>query len=164
MTPDTTLPDLGRRLAGERQRKALSQAAVARRAGVAAEYLSRIERGRIHPTLRTMLKLTNALGLDLADLVGPHPARRETCPISGSRCVLDLVRSEIDIRRERAVAFTPREIRLLRKLADWIHGASPECLHAVETLFEELGRAQGSTRGPGREQMAIALANALREH
>ncbi|MBI4230991.1 MAG: helix-turn-helix domain-containing protein [Planctomycetes bacterium] len=45
---------LGRRLAGERRRRRLTQADIHRRTGLSIEYISRTENGRENPTILTL--------------------------------------------------------------------------------------------------------------
>ena len=86
--------DVGKRIAGWRKRKGISQIEVARRADLAPSYLSRIEKGRIHPTFRMASRIASALGMSLDDLLGHSPPRRKgrPCPVSVSgACLIDLV-------------------------------------------------------------------------
>ena len=53
--------DIGRRIRELRQRKKLSLRGLAREAGVAVSFLSKVESGRGSPTLATLLKLLEAL-------------------------------------------------------------------------------------------------------
>jgi len=140
MAAITARIDVGRRLAAERQRKGVTQATVARRAGLAAEYLSRIETGRVQPTFRTVLRVAEALDVGLDRIVCPStPRQPDPCPVSGGACMLELVRSEAVIRRgERGASFTPKELRLLRRVADWIRTAPRDRVRALEILMEDL--------------------------
>ncbi len=52
---------LARRIIRDRRAVGLTQAELARRAGIAAETLNRIEKGRITPTMTTMAKIDRAL-------------------------------------------------------------------------------------------------------
>ena len=57
------------RLRKIRQRKGLSQAAVAESAGLSREYVNKIEAGRYDPPLSTLNRLAKALKVKVADLV-----------------------------------------------------------------------------------------------
>ena len=48
-----------------RTARGLDQATLARRAGTTQTYVSRIERGKISPTLTTLTRLMHAMGLEL---------------------------------------------------------------------------------------------------
>lgn len=75
-------PDLSSAISGARQRAGLSQAALARRAGISASYLSRIEsaaweRGGPLPADGVLRALARALGISSANLVALGKAARE---------------------------------------------------------------------------------------
>jgi DNA-binding XRE family transcriptional regulator len=64
-----------------REQRAISQTALARRAGISAEYLGRIERGEADPRMSVLLALASELGTSLRDVftdaeaaLSPHPA------------------------------------------------------------------------------------------
>ena len=61
--------DLARRLKALRKEKGLTQAALAKRAGVTLSYIGRLEIGRHDPQLSTLQKLAKALGVSLPELV-----------------------------------------------------------------------------------------------
>src|SRR5690242_11332249 len=56
---------LGRELAAARNRLSLSQADVAKRAGITQAAVSRLESGEINPQVTTLLNLVRALELDV---------------------------------------------------------------------------------------------------
>lgn len=55
--------DVGRQLVEARQAAGLSQRELARRAGVPASTIGRIERGAVSPTIQTLERLASALGV-----------------------------------------------------------------------------------------------------
>lgn len=63
------LKSLGERIRLARTSIGLSQEALAERAGLHRTYVSSVERGERNPTLATLLKLGEALGVDLGDLL-----------------------------------------------------------------------------------------------
>lgn len=65
--------EIGTRIREIRKRLALSLQEVAERAGVAIGTLSQLERGLSQPSLRTLQKICNALGVPLAWLFGATP-------------------------------------------------------------------------------------------
>jgi len=139
---DVGVPDLGRRITAARLRRGYSQGTVARLSGVAPSYLSRIENGKIQPTFRMVLRILKALRVELDEIVDSGALSRPEkghCPVSRhGRCLLDLVRSESDLTRgEKVEAYTPRQIRLLRRLAMWMRSARPDRLRAMEILLED---------------------------
>lgn len=70
------LPDIGSAIRAWRQAKRLTQTDIRNRAGISRSYLSRIESGRMIPSLATMEKLATALELTIAELL--QPVKRET--------------------------------------------------------------------------------------
>jgi transcriptional regulator with XRE-family HTH domain len=69
------MPNFHEAVRAIRQAKGLTQEQVAERAGVSAKHLGEIERGDGNPSLRVMLRLSRAIDLDLATLVGDQVAR-----------------------------------------------------------------------------------------
>ena len=61
--------DLAHRLKELRKAKGLTQAVLAKRAGVTLSYIGRLEIGRHDPQLSTLQKIAKALGVSLAELV-----------------------------------------------------------------------------------------------
>ncbi|MGD8277857.1 MAG: helix-turn-helix transcriptional regulator [Gemmatimonadota bacterium] len=145
MNGDVGLPDLGRRITAARLRRGYSQGTVARLSGVAPSYLSRIENGKIQPTFRMVLRILRALRVELSEIVEPGSLTRHAkgpCPVSAhGRCLLELVRSEADLSREQAdESYTPRQVRLLRRLARWMRTVRDDRLRAMEILLEDWQR------------------------
>jgi transcriptional regulator with XRE-family HTH domain len=61
----------GELLRETRRQRGLDQADLARRAGTTQTYVSRIERGAVSPSLKTLRRLFNAMGVDLQLGVAP---------------------------------------------------------------------------------------------
>ena len=59
---------LGARIKEIRRRQRLSQEKLAERAGISAQYISNIERGRENPTLDLLLRLADALKVSLGSM------------------------------------------------------------------------------------------------
>ncbi|HEV2572329.1 MAG TPA: helix-turn-helix transcriptional regulator [Beijerinckiaceae bacterium] len=62
---------VGRNFARLRQKKGLTQEAVAERSGISQQYLSGLERGQRNPTVITLYELARALGVSPVDLLRP---------------------------------------------------------------------------------------------
>jgi transcriptional regulator with XRE-family HTH domain len=65
--------DGGELLRETRRQRGLDQADLARRAGTTQTYVSRIECGTVSPSLKTLRRLFNAMGVDLQLGVAPLP-------------------------------------------------------------------------------------------
>ena len=98
MSADSEAPpggEVGPRLRQLREQKALSARQVADLAGVTPAYLSRLENGRISPTVATLARLVAAMGETMATLFSEPPGtedavvRRADRHLMRSRGVLD---------------------------------------------------------------------------
>jgi transcriptional regulator with XRE-family HTH domain len=146
MTKKSSEPEVGKRIATSRLHLGLSQTVVARRAGIDPSYLSRIETGKVHPTVGTAMRIAKAMRTSLVDLLGPSPPnqKEKPCPVSPSgRCLLDLIDRKAGSRRGPET-FSPRQIRLLRRFVRLVQQCSPSLLRALEVLVGEMldGRAK----------------------
>ena len=56
-------------LKGEREKRGLSMTVLASRAGLSQQMISYVERGMRNPTLDTLIRVTDALEVDLAELI-----------------------------------------------------------------------------------------------
>ncbi len=87
--------EVGPRLRQLREQKAMSARQVADLAGVSAAYLSRLENGRVSPTVATLARLVSAMGETMATLFQDTPSaepmvvRRDERHLMRSRGVLD---------------------------------------------------------------------------
>jgi len=127
-----------------RQDKGMTQGEVGDRAGLAASYISRIENGHIQPTMTTLSRLAEALGVPASDIFriseksGPSTVHR--CPVSTSGdCVGELIRSNHGRRPGGGkLHYGKEELRLLR-IADFlvVHG-SKEVRSALATVLDSL--------------------------
>jgi transcriptional regulator with XRE-family HTH domain len=61
---------MGKTLKRLRTRNKLSQAALAKRAGLSREYVNKIEAGRYDPPLSTLNSIARALGVPVTELLG----------------------------------------------------------------------------------------------
>ena len=135
-------PDLGQRIAAHRSHLGLSQTIVAERAGLAASYLSRIENGKIFPTVPTAEKIAAALRLPLSDLLRPTPSQHKNrgCPVSAKgSCLIDLIDPKWGFgSRSRTERYSPRQIRLMRRFTALVREGSPELLKGLEVVVSGL--------------------------
>ena len=75
--PDRVVTELGKRVAQLRAEKGLSQSGLAELLGSTPQWVSQLERGTRSPTVHTLCKLANALGVRLADLFEDlHPVKK----------------------------------------------------------------------------------------
>jgi len=74
--PERILGLIGRRVAELRASRELTQEQLAERAEVSARYIQRVEAGTENLTVTTLIKMSNALRVPLADLLVPPVAPR----------------------------------------------------------------------------------------
>lgn len=141
-------PDIGKRIVANRLHRQLSQAAVSRRAGIHPSYLSRIETGRVHPTVRTASRIAAALKVTLDDLLGPTPPERrnQPCPVSpDGSCILDLIEAGSETATSQNGRYSPRQLRLLRRFAALLQRSQPGVLKVFEVLVAEFSDSGGGS-------------------
>jgi transcriptional regulator with XRE-family HTH domain len=135
-------PDLGLRVSAHRSQLGLSQTVIAKRAGLAASYLSRIENGKIFPTVPTAQKIATALRVPLSELLGPTPSesKKKGCPVTAKGvCLIDLIDPKWGFgSRGRAERYSPRQIRLMRGFTALVRKGSPELLKSLEVVVSNL--------------------------
>lgn len=61
--------EIGKKIKIQRIQKDLKQKDLARMAGISNTYLSDIENGRTNPSLKTLLRITHILDMNITDLV-----------------------------------------------------------------------------------------------
>ncbi|MFO0983174.1 MAG: helix-turn-helix transcriptional regulator [Planctomycetota bacterium] len=136
---------LGRRICEIRQAKSISQAAVARRAGLAAAYLSRIENDHIEPSFKTLHRIAAALRVSLTDLFGYDQQKKfkEHCPVSLSgNCVGQRIyQPHADRTTTHPESYTPRQIQLLQFANYLVLFGNKRVLDTLETTFLAFLRA-----------------------
>ena len=69
LAPEETLVSLGRNIQAYREMLRWSTEQLADRAGLNRSHIWKIEQGRSNPRLLTLLRITEALGCDLSDLM-----------------------------------------------------------------------------------------------
>ncbi len=131
-------PDLGQRIAAHRSQLGLTQTVIAKRAGLAASYLSRIENGKIFPTVPTAQKIATALRVPLSELLRPAPPQKKSkgCPVTAKgACLIDLIDPKWGFGSEgRGERYTPRQIRLMRRFTALVREGSPDLLNSLEVV------------------------------
>jgi transcriptional regulator with XRE-family HTH domain len=135
--------EIGKRISARRNQRALSQGTVGRRAGLDASYLCRIETGKVAPTVRTALRIADALHCTLDDLVGPTPPHRKNlpCPVNPSgSCLMDSV--DMHGKRPTGRAVSARQIRVMRQFSELLLHADTGMVNALEALIREIRKSR----------------------
>src|SRR5512142_54086 len=73
--------DVGKRLHELREAQGISMRALATRSGLAANALSMIERGKTSPSVSTLYKLADALGVPITEFFAPDAEKRNVLMI-----------------------------------------------------------------------------------
>lgn len=69
---------IGKRIQTHRQQKKITQEKLAEQVGISVVYLSKIENGRVYPTLETLSNICTELDIELAEiLTNTEIARRD---------------------------------------------------------------------------------------
>jgi transcriptional regulator with XRE-family HTH domain len=74
---DAVSVDVATRLRQLREGQKISMRALARRSGLSANALSMIERGRASPSVSTLYKIAEALGVSITEFFGDLPTKRD---------------------------------------------------------------------------------------
>jgi transcriptional regulator with XRE-family HTH domain len=109
---------------------------------LAVSYLSRVENGRLTPTVPTLTKIADALSVPLTALFDAAPIleARDVCPVSLSgRCILD----HLFVGRGRKLAkgiegYSKEQLEALRLCNFLLHTGDKELLRALLTLLKGL--------------------------
>jgi transcriptional regulator with XRE-family HTH domain len=143
--PHSSKHDFGKRVAAWRRSLGLDQQTVAQRAKIKASYLSRVERGKINPTVKTAQRIAEGLDVPLVCLLSPRssPERWKACPLTFSgRCVLDLIRKQsARARADSAEGYSPGDLRLMRQFMALVRQGDGSLLKGFEELVGRLVRA-----------------------
>ncbi len=136
---------LGERLRELRQAQGMSQGRLAELAAVTKSFVSQLERGKAMPSVTTIRRLTNALGLTLANLFAELPESQPHHPI--------VVRAE----HRRTIATPGRNVQLLL--------LAPNVNRAMEPIYNILLPGQATADEPmaheGEEWLYVVKGTAL---
>lgn len=139
---------MGRRIHTIRRSRRLTQKAVALRAGLAEPFLSRIENDHAEPSLSTLERLADAMGVSLGDFLNTKPSGfKPPCPVSQSgRCIAELIYQPGPRSAPEGERYTPRQIRFLRLATHLVQSASSDTLSALETVMHAMSKAPAARR------------------
>lgn len=118
-----------------------SQRSVADEAKVAVAYLSRVENGRVTPTLRTLGRLAGALGVEISAFLDARAPLEppDRCPVSLSgRCILDQLASTRGRRRRGAERYGPDELAALKLCNLLLQSANRQTTRMLTSIMKGL--------------------------
>lgn len=135
---------IGRAILRARLEQSLTQGQVGRRAGLATSYVSRIENDRIQPTMPTLNRLANALGVPASAIFRSHEESesllKHRCPVSTTgKCIGEQIRSHQGQQPVGRHANYAKDDLHLLKMTDYIarHGTK-ETRRALKVVLESL--------------------------
>ncbi len=139
--------DIGTRIAVWREHLNLLQTDVAQRAGMNVGYLSRVESGKVNPTVYTASRIAEAMGMSLEDLLRLPKSVHigdKSCPVSvtGS-CVLELLRAGSNRGRvAHSESYSPAQLRLVRQFMVLLQQSDRDLQRVLKRLIGEFLKAQ----------------------
>ncbi len=146
--PESRSLTAGQQIRTVRRARRLTQRELARKTGLAEPFLSRIETGRAQPSLRSIERLAEGLGVTVGDLLATRAEGfRPACPVSVSgRCIAELLYQPGPRMRWPAERYSTRQLRLLRLSNYLVLFGGPETLDALETVMHGLLKLPGTRR------------------
>jgi len=149
LPPHLAAEDIGRRIARSRRERRLSQRTVCRRTGLDPSYLSRLENGRVLPSVSMAMRIAAAMQMSLDELLGPSPPQQHgrMCPVGPSgHCLMDAADSETRRLPAHRRGLSESRIRLLQRFAALVERSDSETVGALNILLRELekGRRAGA--------------------
>lgn len=145
LEPLLTTAQIGQRIARSRRTRRLSQGTVCRRTGLDPSYLSRIENGKVQTSVSMALRIANALGMSLDELLGPSPpqAHGKTCPVSRTGdCLLDVQSEARADHQPRRTSLKQAQLDLLRRFTAVLQRSDASLRTALDVLIREMERAR----------------------
>ena len=113
-------PDVGRRIRQQRLRQGLTQSQLAERVGAADETISRIERGKLAPSVDMLGRIAGVLGVSV-DALLTKPVTKKRAP--GERLALQRVVALIEPLTDAQLDELHRALKALLRLGG--HTARP---------------------------------------
>ena len=133
---------VGKRILRLRLERKKTQRDVSELTGLAVSYLSRLENGRITPSIPTLTKIADALGVDITAFFDQDSSMdpKENCPVSSSgRCVLDQLLVGRGRRpKTKWEGYTPDQLQILRLCDFLVHNGDKEIVSSLATMLESL--------------------------
>jgi transcriptional regulator with XRE-family HTH domain len=128
--------------------------------GLAVSYLSRVENGRLTPTLPTLTKIAGALSVPLTALFDATATieARDLCPVSLSgRCVLDHPFVGRGKRSKKGVeTYSLEQLEALRLCNFLLHTGDKELLRTLLTILKGLlALKQGANGNPKSKAISV---------
>lgn len=109
-----------------RQARQLTQEQVAAQLGISSEFYSRLERGQAHPSLETLLRMADVLGVNIDTLLGLDAGP------AGAPAAFSLV--------------SPDDPPAVRRLAVGLQASQPSTIRLMRAILAELEELEAARR------------------
>ncbi len=143
---------IGKNVAEARRARAISQTQLSKSTGLAVPYISRVEHGRVEPSLRTLRKISTALQVSLTDLLDAKEIgiTLHRCPISvtGACMGLSIFKTRPRYFKIHVERYTPQQLELLRLGNYLVRFGDSILLDTLRNLFECLLRSRRVEKDP----------------
>lgn len=151
---------VGRRIHQLRSESRITQRELGEVTGLAVSYLSRVENGRLTPTLPTLTKIAGALSVPLTALIDATVTleARDVCPVSLSgRCILDHLFVGRGKKPTRGVeAYSREQLEALRLCNFLLHTDDKQLLRTLITMLKGLlALKQGASGKPSSKTLKV---------
>jgi transcriptional regulator with XRE-family HTH domain len=133
---------IGRRIHRLRSESHITQRELSEATGLAVSYLSRVENGKLTPTVPTLTKIADALSVPLTALFDATATleARDTCPVSLSgKCILDHLFVGRGRKPTKGVeGYSREQLEALRLCNFLLHTGDKEILRTLLTMLKGL--------------------------
>ena len=135
--------NVGKKILKLRLQSKLSQREISNISGLAVSYLSRLENDRITPSIKTLRKISQALGVPLTALLDREPAGEvpaERCPVTPSgRCIMNqLFAGRGRKPKSQVETYSPQQLDLLRLCNTLLQRDNKEIFNALAVIMKSL--------------------------
>ncbi|MFQ5902550.1 MAG: helix-turn-helix domain-containing protein [Candidatus Binatia bacterium] len=133
---------VGKKILQTRLELKISQRRLSESTGLAVSYLSRLENGRITPTVKTLGKIADAYGVSVAAFFDPAPVLEsvDRCPVSLSgACILDQLYVGRGKKPEGSrEGYTSEQLKILRLCNFLLQTHDKEMMRTLTTMLKSL--------------------------
>lgn len=158
---------VGKRILRLRLERKKTQREVSELTGLAVSYLSRLENARIIPSIPTLTKIADALGVDITAFFDHDSSMdpKENCPVSSSgRCVLDQLLVGRGRRpKTKWEGYTPDQLQILRLCDFLVHNGDKEIVNSLATMLESLLLMTASKGKSGKKSVDAIIRGAWKK-
>jgi len=135
--------NVGKKILKLRLQSKLSQREISNISGLAVSYLSRLENDRITPSIKTLRKISQALGVPLTALLDREPVgevQGERCPVTPSgRCIMNqLFAGRGRKPKSQSETYSPQQLELLRLCNTLLQRDNKEIFNALAVVMKSL--------------------------